>query len=159
MYRWFWMCKRSFVSRAKHILGIFRDFSRGQRVFWPLNCPEHREEEFCGQKSWGPLEKYQEMHHYMFCPRQKINPLHFQNQRYIVFLCPKERERGGREKEIFFEFCFEFAELFEFEIRTALWATAGNQIFLEQALDLKLGWCKPSLVLFIYLNFLASLSL
>ncbi len=31
----------------------------------------------------------------------------------------------------FFEFCFEFAKLFEFEIRTALWATAGNQIFLQ----------------------------
>ncbi len=60
---------------------------------------------------------------------------------------------------IFFEFCFEFAELFEFGIRTVLWATAGNQIFLKQIMDLKLVWCKPSLVLFIYVNFLASLSL
>jgi hypothetical protein len=31
---------------------------------------------------------------------------------------------------IYFSFCFEFAELFEYEIRTALWTTAGNQIFL-----------------------------
>ncbi len=60
---------------------------------------------------------------------------------------------------IFFEFCFEFAELFKFKIRTALWATAENQIFWEQTVDLKLGWCKPSLVLFIYINCLASLSL
>jgi hypothetical protein len=33
---------------------------------------------------------------------------------------------------IFFEFCFEFAELFEFEIRSALWAIAGNQFFLHK---------------------------
>ncbi len=57
--------------------------------------------------------------------------------------------------KIFFEFCFEFAELFEFEIRTALWATAENQIFWADAMDLRLGWCWPSLVLFIYIHFLA----
>jgi hypothetical protein len=39
---------------------------------------------------------------------------------------------------IFFEFCFEFAELFEFEIRTALWATAGNEIFFANSRNLKL---------------------
>jgi hypothetical protein len=55
----------------------------------------------------------------------------------------------------FFEFCFKFAELYEFEIRTALWATAENQIFLEDALDLKLGWCRPTLVLFVYIDVLA----
>jgi hypothetical protein len=55
----------------------------------------------------------------------------------------------------FFKFCFEFAELFEFEIRTALWATAENQIFLADAMDLKLGWCRPSQILFIYIHFLA----
>ncbi len=33
-----------------------------------------------------------------------------------------------------FEFCFEFAEFFEFEFRTALWATAENQILFEDAL-------------------------
>jgi hypothetical protein len=37
----------------------------------------------------------------MFCPRQKNNPLHFQNQRYIgIFMSLRERERGrGRERE------------------------------------------------------------
>jgi hypothetical protein len=30
---------------------------------------------------------------------------------------------------ILFYFCFEFAKLYEFEIRSVLWATVGNQIF------------------------------
>jgi hypothetical protein len=35
----------------------------------------------------------------MFCPRQKNNPLHFQNQRYIgIFISLRERRRG-RERE------------------------------------------------------------
>ncbi len=46
------------------------------------------------------------------------------------------------------------AELFEFEIRTALWATAENKIFFEDARDLKLGWYRPSLGLFIYIDVL-----
>ncbi len=54
---------------------------------------------------------------------------------------------------IFFEFCIEFAELFEFEIRTAQWATAENQTFLANTRDLKLGWCRPSVLLFIYIHF------
>jgi hypothetical protein len=54
---------------------------------------------------------------------------------------------------IFFEFCIEFAELFEFEIRTVQWATAGNQIFLANTRDLKLGWCRPSVLLFIDIHF------
>jgi hypothetical protein len=93
--------QEKFCFAAKHILRILRDFSRGQRAFWPLNCPEHREEEFWGQKGWGPLENYQKMHHDMFCPRQKNTPLHFQNQRYIhlIFMSQREKERGGREKE------------------------------------------------------------
>jgi hypothetical protein len=90
----------------------------------------------------------------------------------------------------FFKFCIKFAELFEFEIRTAQWATAGNQIFLAMLYcgfdsrshtqilykenrkmlfgakkkqrkkfflantrDLKLGWCRPSVLLFIYIHF------
>jgi hypothetical protein len=57
--------------------------------------------------------------------------------------------------KFFFEFFFEFAELFEFEIRTALWAKAENQIFFADAVDLKLGWCRPLLILFIYIHFLA----
>ncbi len=32
---------------------------------------------------------------------------------------------------IFFEICFKFSELFKFVIRPALWAIAGNQIFLK----------------------------
>jgi hypothetical protein len=39
------------------------------------------------------------------------------------------------------------------EIRTALWATAENLIFFADAMDLKLGWCRPSLILFIYIHF------
>ncbi len=36
---------------------------------------------------------------YMFCPREKNNPLHFQNQKYIgIFMSLRERE-GGRERE------------------------------------------------------------
>ncbi len=54
-----------------------------------------------------------------------------------------------------FKFCFEFTELFEVEIHTELWATAENQIFFADARDLKLGWCWPSLELFIYIHFLA----
>jgi hypothetical protein len=61
--------------------------------------------------------------------------------------------------KIFLEFCFEFAELFEFKIRTALWATAGNPILFANSRNLKLVWRRPSLVLFIYIHFLASLSL
>jgi hypothetical protein len=57
--------------------------------------------------------------------------------------------------KFFFELCFEFAELFELEIRTALWATVENQIFFADAMDLKLGWCRPSLILFIYIQVLA----
>ncbi len=54
---------------------------------------------------------------------------------------------------LLFEFCFEFAKLFEFEIRTPLWTTAGNHIFLGvNNGGLKLGWCRPSLVLFIYIH-------
>ncbi len=35
-----------------------------------------------------------------FAPDKTNNPLHFQNQRYIGILCPKERERErAREKE------------------------------------------------------------
>ncbi len=43
------------------------------------------------------------MHHYMFCPRQINNPLHFQNQRYIdLFMSQRERDirrERAREKE------------------------------------------------------------
>ncbi len=42
---------------------------------------------------------------------------------------------------------------FEFEIRTALWTTAENQIFLADTGDLKFGWCRPPIVLFIYIHF------
>jgi hypothetical protein len=31
----------------------------------------------------------------------------------------------------FFEFCSEFAELYEFEIRSALWASGENKIFWQ----------------------------
>jgi hypothetical protein len=56
----------------------------------------------------------------------------------------------------FFRILSEFAELFDFKIRTALWATADNQIFFEQTKDLKVGWCMPSLLLFIYICLFSS---
>ncbi len=56
------------------------------------------EGQFWGQKGRGPPKKPQEMPHYMFCPRQNNNFQDFLNQRWLVFLCPKERERE-REKE------------------------------------------------------------
>ncbi len=47
----------------------------------------------------APFKKSQEMPHYIFCPIQKNNPLHFQNQRYIgIFMSLRERERE-RERE------------------------------------------------------------
>jgi hypothetical protein len=39
--------------------------------------------QFRGQKGLGSLKKSQEMPDYKFCPRQKDNITHFQNQRYI----------------------------------------------------------------------------
>jgi hypothetical protein len=54
------------------------------------------------------LKNPKERPHYIFCPRQKNNPLHFQNQRYIGIVFVPEREReterqrqrdGEREKE------------------------------------------------------------
>jgi hypothetical protein len=59
---------------------------------------------------------------------------------------------------IFFEICFEFVELFKFEIRPMLWAIAGNQIFFVDTKYLKLGWYRARLLLFIYMHFSASLS-
>jgi hypothetical protein len=47
----------------------------------------------------------------------------------------------------FFEFCFEFAELVESETCSALCDNAGNQIVFANTRNLKLGWCRPSLVL------------
>jgi hypothetical protein len=60
---------------------------------------------------------------------------------------------------ISFKFYFEFAEFFDFEIHTALWATGENQIFFADTRDLKLGLCRPLIILFIYIHFLAWLSL
>ncbi len=51
----------------------------------------------------------------------------------------------------FFEFCFEFAELFEFEILRC--GPLRNTNFLADTRDWKLGWCRPSQVLFIYIHF------
>jgi hypothetical protein len=52
-----------------------------------------------GSKGQGPLEKPQEMPHYMFCPRQKNNFQDFQNQGYIgIFMSQREIDRW-REKE------------------------------------------------------------
>jgi hypothetical protein len=54
---------------------------------------------FEGQKDLCPLEKSQEIHHYMFCPRQKNNPLHFQKQGYLnVPEREKEQEREKKRK-------------------------------------------------------------
>ncbi len=43
------------------------------------------------------------MPYYKFCPEKKINPLHFQNQKYIgIFMSQREKggeKEGEREKE------------------------------------------------------------
>jgi hypothetical protein len=60
---------------------------------------------------------------------------------------------------IFFQFWFKFAELFKFEMRSALWATAGNQNCFADTRDLKLECHMPRLFLFMYIHFLSSQSL
>ncbi len=50
------------------------------------------------QKGRGPLEKPQEMPHYMFCPRQKNNFQDFQNQRCIGIFMSQRRRREMRDK-------------------------------------------------------------
>ncbi len=54
-----------------------------------------------------------------------------------------------------FRILFQIRPVFRIRIRTALLATAQNQIFLADARDLKLGLCWPSLVLYLYIHFLA----
>ncbi len=63
-----------------------------------------RSGQFRGQKGRDPLEKPQEMPHYMFYPRQKNNFQDFQNQRFIgIFMSQRRREkrdeRGERREE------------------------------------------------------------
>jgi hypothetical protein len=64
-----------------------------------------RSEQFRGQKGQGPLEKSQEMSHYMFCPRQKkSSPGLSKSGVHFYFLVPKigiecGRERDEREKD------------------------------------------------------------
>jgi hypothetical protein len=46
------------------------------------------------------VEKSQEMPHYVLCPRQKKNLLHFQNQRFIgIFMFQKRGGERERERE------------------------------------------------------------
>jgi hypothetical protein len=58
----------------------------------------------------------------------------------------------------FFEFCFEIAELFEFEIRTAVWPLRRNKFFADTR-DLKLGDVGPRQCYLYTYTFLPSLSL
>jgi hypothetical protein len=86
MYRWFWTCGRLIFFAGKHIIGHFEGFFEGAETYAQDNLG--------GQKDQGPLEKSQEMPHYIFCPRQKNNPLHFQNQWYIgIFMSLRARKR------------------------------------------------------------------
>jgi hypothetical protein len=55
--------------------------------------------------------------------------------------------------------CFEYAALFEFEIRSSLWATAGNQIFFADTRNLRLECHMTWLLLFMYIHFISSQSL
>jgi hypothetical protein len=63
--------KKFFFFRREN---IYWGISRGPRPFSPLNC---------GQKGQSPLEKSQEMPHYMLCQQNKNNIPHFQNQQNI----------------------------------------------------------------------------
>jgi hypothetical protein len=75
-----------FFPQSKHIMGH--------------NRPLLRSGQLRGQKGLCWLKKSQEMPHYMFCLRQKNNPLHFQNQRDIgIFMSLREREREQCERE------------------------------------------------------------
>jgi hypothetical protein len=40
MHRWFWKSGRLLFRGQNIHLCMSRDFSRGPRLFWPLNCPE-----------------------------------------------------------------------------------------------------------------------
>jgi hypothetical protein len=88
-----------YILIGKTYNGAFRGvFQRGQDLF-VLNYPEHSKGQFRGQKGLGPLEKPQEMPHYMFCPRQKNNFQDFENEKYIgIFMSQRERDRKRERK-------------------------------------------------------------
>jgi hypothetical protein len=74
--------RKNIFSRAKH-MGHFEGFFEGSKRSLP-----------------PPLEKSLEILHYMFRPRQKkIIPCTFRIRGTLVFLNPKERERGKRGRE------------------------------------------------------------
>jgi hypothetical protein len=87
-----------FFSRAKHKMGHFLGFFKGAETFLTLNCPEHSEGQFWGQKGQDPLEKPQAMPHYMFCPKQKkLFPVLSKSEVHWYFYVPK-RERKSKSK-------------------------------------------------------------
>jgi hypothetical protein len=56
----------------------------------------------------------------------------------LAFLINRPRLDSCCIYYIFIELCFEFADLFEFEIRTVLWVTARNLIFFADTRDFKI---------------------
>jgi hypothetical protein len=58
-----------------------------------------REIFFRGVKKVEAPQKSPKLPHYMFCPRQKNNPLHFLNQRYIGILMSLREIARQRESE------------------------------------------------------------
>jgi hypothetical protein len=81
MYRWFWKWGRLFFFKGKTYNGSFWGYSQDnlgvKRSLPPRKIPRN-----------APL---------LFCPRQKNNFLHFQNQRYIGIFYGHEKE-GERER-------------------------------------------------------------
>jgi hypothetical protein len=78
-------------------MGHFAGFFEGAKTF--LTPKLLRSGQFRGQKGRGPLEKPQEMPHYMFYPDKKIISRTFKIRGSLVFLCPKEEERRERREE------------------------------------------------------------
>ncbi len=60
---------------------------------------------------------------------------------------------------IFFRFLFRIRRVIRIRNSYCAMGHCGEPNFFAQTMDFKRGWCRLSLVLFIYINFLASLSL
>jgi hypothetical protein len=72
-------------------------FLHEQNIQWGISL---RSEQFRGQNVLGPLEKSQEMPHYMFCPGQK--KLHLglsKSELHWYFYVPNREREKERERE------------------------------------------------------------
>jgi hypothetical protein len=90
-----------FFLWVEHIMGHFEGFFEGPETFLtPKLSWAYQRTINWGQKGQGPLEKSQEMSHYVFCHSQrKIIYCTFRIWGALVFLCPKDRERVRESKK------------------------------------------------------------